>query len=215
MTRKGKIAQLPFAVREQLNLRLRDGQLSPKILPWLNSEMGFKGRACITDGNLSEWRAGGYQDWLKGQAKIDHVRQLSEFSLRVAQAGGGAMDLPAAIAGGQIMELLESVDPGNFKELLGADPSHWIKVLEVLARLQRSKADEKVAGQNDVKLQQNARRLELEELRYQVKTCELFVKWIADKRAADLAADQALKPDVKIAKLRELMFGPAKEQPDA
>ncbi len=211
MTRKGKIAQLPFSIREQLNARIRDGQLAPRILPWLNAECGLKGRAVITDGNISEWRAGGYQDWLRDQAKIEETQRRAEFCLRIAQAGGGAMELPAAIAGGQIMEVLEEFDPVLVKAALADEPGNWIKLLEVLARLQRSKADEKVAGQGDVKLAQNARKLDLEEQRHQVKTCELFIKWVADKRAADLAADQALKPDVKIAKLRELMFGKVAE----
>jgi hypothetical protein len=214
VTRKGKIAQLPFALRELLNQRLRDGQLAPKILPWLNGAAGLRGRGCINDGNISEWRQGGYQDWLAGQEQVEKTRRLAEHCLRIAEAGGSAMALPASIAGAQLMEVLEGLDPETLKAAVGDDPENWLKTLEILARLQRSKADERMADQGEKKLEQNARKLSLAEQTLQLKTCELFLEWYANKRAAEIAENQALKPDVKIAQLRELMFGAPKD-PDA
>ena len=71
MTRTGKIARLPHTIREQLNRRLPDGELGKPILQWLNSlpevkallDEHFAGRP-ITKGNLTEWKNGGYRDWL-------------------------------------------------------------------------------------------------------------------------------------------------------
>ena len=37
MTRKGKIARLPQAVREQINRRLENGQEGKQIAQWLNT----------------------------------------------------------------------------------------------------------------------------------------------------------------------------------
>jgi hypothetical protein len=70
-TRLGKIARLPHSIREQLNLKLHDGLTAKSILPWLNSlpevqailAADFDNRP-ITKQNLSEWRQGGFRDWL-------------------------------------------------------------------------------------------------------------------------------------------------------
>ena len=36
MTRNGKIARLPLAVRQQLNQRLQNGELAQDLLSWFN-----------------------------------------------------------------------------------------------------------------------------------------------------------------------------------
>ncbi|MGO8676222.1 MAG: hypothetical protein ACLQVX_10175 [Limisphaerales bacterium] len=36
MTPNGKIARLPLAIRQQLNLRLQNGELAQDLLSWLN-----------------------------------------------------------------------------------------------------------------------------------------------------------------------------------
>ena len=71
-TRVGKIARLPEAIREQLNQRLLNGALGSETVIWLNQlpdvkkvvAQWFAGRP-ISEHNLSEWRHGGYQDWLR------------------------------------------------------------------------------------------------------------------------------------------------------
>jgi hypothetical protein len=70
-TRIGKIARLPHSIREQLNLKLHDGLPAKSILPWLNSlpetkailTADFDNRP-ITKQNLSDWKHGGFRDWL-------------------------------------------------------------------------------------------------------------------------------------------------------
>ncbi len=87
MIRTGKIARLPRAVREALNLRLQDGEAGQQLVAWLNSRddvravltAQFAGRP-ITEQNLSEWRQGGYADWLKYQDTRSWVRSLVERS---------------------------------------------------------------------------------------------------------------------------------------
>ena len=61
MTRLGKIARLPRAVREQLNHRLADGEMGKRLVEWLNTlpvvhavlTAEFGGRA-INEQNLSD-----------------------------------------------------------------------------------------------------------------------------------------------------------------
>jgi hypothetical protein len=49
-------------------------------------------------------------------------------------------------------------------------------------------------------------QLALDRSKFQRETCELFVKWVADKRASEIANSAASNAD-KIEKLGELMFG--------
>src|SRR6266581_1936174 len=78
--RSGKIALLPHHIREQLNLRLRNNNRPASILAWLNAlpetkallNAEFQGRP-LTKQNLSDWRHGGFRDWL--------LRQEASFSL--------------------------------------------------------------------------------------------------------------------------------------
>jgi hypothetical protein len=72
--RNGKIARLPREVRERLNRRLEDGEQGKKLVVWLNEmpevqavlATEFRGKA-INGQNLTEWRQGGYRDWLAQQ----------------------------------------------------------------------------------------------------------------------------------------------------
>ena len=98
MTRNGKIARLPRAVREELNRRLQDGELGTQLVPWLNEHpevnrvlaMSFGGRP-INEQNLSEWRAGGYQDWLAEKEALAQTRELTAEAREMAEASGGQL----------------------------------------------------------------------------------------------------------------------------
>src|SRR5450756_99361 len=85
MTRNGKIARLPKAIREQLNKNLEDGVPGVRLVDWLNSLPAvqqvlteqFDGRG-INETNLSEWKAGGFLDW---QARQEMRAQAQELAL--------------------------------------------------------------------------------------------------------------------------------------
>jgi hypothetical protein len=85
ITRISKIARLPKLIREQLNHRLDNGEFGKAILPWLNNlpetqrilTEHFAGKP-ITHQNLSEWRLGGYRDWLFLQQRLQWYEQLGE-----------------------------------------------------------------------------------------------------------------------------------------
>jgi hypothetical protein len=93
-TRNGKIARLPLEIREQLNTRLADGEPGNRLVEWLNSNPDvmkvmaeqFDGRP-INENNLSEWRAGGYEEWLTLHSFLDETRVLSENAGQVADTG--------------------------------------------------------------------------------------------------------------------------------
>ena len=84
MSRRGKIARLPFSVRDVLNTRLFEGEQARSILKWLNShpmirsvlDSEFDGKP-IRAQNLSEWRKGGYREWLLQHEAMRSVTRLN------------------------------------------------------------------------------------------------------------------------------------------
>jgi hypothetical protein len=84
VTRNGKIARLPCEIRDQLNRRLQDGEQGKRLVSWLNAlpqvrhvlAEGFGGKP-IREQNLSEWRKGGYPDWLAQQEALDLVKRVT------------------------------------------------------------------------------------------------------------------------------------------
>ena len=114
MTRNGKIARLPKAIREELNQRLEDGQMGIWLVEWLNSlpevqtvlAEQFDGRA-INEVNLTEWKGGGFLDWQARRDMRVHAQELAEESSDLKTA------LPGALA-----EHLNMVVAGRYAELL-------------------------------------------------------------------------------------------------
>jgi hypothetical protein len=67
----GKISRLPREIREQLNQRLDDGEPGNRLVAWLNGLPAVQallaaefGGAAINEQNLSNWKQGGYRDWI-------------------------------------------------------------------------------------------------------------------------------------------------------
>src|SRR5580658_4736829 len=95
--RNGKIANLPNDIREQLNLRLLEGETSRELAAWLNalpevqSILGsqFNG-APISEVNLTHWRQGGYLQWLTERECFDSARALAEGDCELATTGFSA-----------------------------------------------------------------------------------------------------------------------------
>ncbi len=85
MTRTGKIARLPLAIRDQLNRRLLDNEPGPSLLEWLNSlpdvqailTADFASQP-ISPANLSQWKNGGYSDWLTRRDALALARDLDD-----------------------------------------------------------------------------------------------------------------------------------------
>jgi len=114
MTRNGKIARLPKAIRDELNQRLEDGQLGVRLVDWLNMlpevqtvlTEQFDGRA-INEVNLSEWKAGGYLDWQARREMLADTQELIE----------EAQDLKAG-TNGPLAEQLGAIVAGRYAQLL-------------------------------------------------------------------------------------------------
>jgi len=82
-SRTGKIARLPHSLRDQLNRRLRENEPAKTILPWLNALPEVKALlaaqfdSCpISKQNLSEWKSGGFRDWVILQDSLEFAKSL-------------------------------------------------------------------------------------------------------------------------------------------
>src|SRR4051812_7060114 len=115
-TRHGKVARLPKEVREQLNRRLENGWRGAKLVKWLNElpevkevlRTEFNGRP-ISEQNLSQWRDGGYADWLRHQGTKEQIRWAVERSEDVDEAEGDEplCDRLARLAEGELAEQMQ------------------------------------------------------------------------------------------------------------
>jgi hypothetical protein len=133
MTRHGKIARLPQQIREQINRRLLDGQKGRDIIAWLNSleevkaalAQGFEGRE-INDGNLSEWKLGGYRDWEAQQAALAETQRIVSEGMELDKVGDKTLadKLAAWLLGRYAVATRQLIENEN-------DPAAWKLLREV------------------------------------------------------------------------------------
>lgn len=200
---RSKIGRLPFAVRNELNERIRDGAQGAELLDWLNGLKETKKvlreakEAPINAQNLTDWRSTGYKDWLDDQADADRFRRLAEVSHTLATAAGGsAAGVACNIATAKIMDALEGADEDKIADLTRA-----------LAALRSGEnAAQKVALAEEKNAIQKE-QLELSRAKFERDTARLFVKWAQNRDALSIAADKRLGSDEKTERLGRLMFG--------
>ena len=192
--RKGKVAHLPAAIRENINRMLYDGKTGKQIIAWLDQQEahdvnGFG--SDISDSNISQWRAGGYQDWLKSESQMEGIRKRAELSLRMAQAAGGslAQSIVARIAG-DIDEKLDGLSDEDMEKLQPI----LATVLE--AEKMRLKA---------IEVEHKGEALDILKQRFQRETCVQFLAWFKDQAARDIA-ESAVSNEEKIEALRKRYY---------
>ena len=200
---RSKIGRLPFAIRNELNDRIRDGVGGSEILAWLNGLPSTRKiirelkSGEINAQNLTDWRSSGYRDWLEDQCQADRIRRLAEISQTLASAAGGnAAGVCCNIATAKIMDALESADEEQVADLAKA--------------LVQLRAGENAAQKVALAEEKNAiqkEQLELSRAKFERDTARLFVKWAQNKDALSIATDRKLGGDEKTERLGRLMFG--------
>ena len=200
---RSKIGRLPFAVRNELNERIRDGAQGAELLAWLNGLKETKRilremkSGEVNAQNLTDWRSTGYKDWLDDQGEADRIRRLAEVSQTLAAAAGGNVaGVGCSIATAKIMDALESADDD--------------KVSDLATALVKLRASENAAQKVALAEEKNAlakEQLSLSRAKFERDTTRLFIKWAANKDALALATDRRLGSDEKTERLGRLMFG--------
>jgi len=93
-TGKGKIANLPSPIRDELNYRISEGDEGIELVEWLNAKPEvaevvnklFDGIP-ISEQNLSEWRKRGFQKWLAHHNAVDESNAVHGNSADIAATG--------------------------------------------------------------------------------------------------------------------------------
>ena len=85
--RNGKIAALPKAVRDRINLMMLDGLTYLEII----AELGDVGKG-LNEDNLGNWKSGGYTQWLKSNEQRQTMLVVQEAiidrALKMGRPGG-------------------------------------------------------------------------------------------------------------------------------
>lgn len=236
--RNGKIARLPHALRKEVNRRLLDGETSTVILAWLNAqpaaikvwEAHFEGVPANAE-NLSQWRLGGYADWIREQEKTEAIKGLADYSVRLAKSAGAKLSEGVqAVLGGHILEtietILESEVPGKLvTKGRGKDAETDIEPgdpVDRLGQLTDIVAKLRLADQRSEKLEIEHKRTklrerdhELQKEKFEKQTVEKFMAY-AQSPEARAILDSGKPKSVQMASLRKLIFGdrtPAQSTP--
>jgi hypothetical protein len=133
--RTGKIARLPAEVRDQVNEMINDGLEYPRIIEWL-AEQGFPG---FVPMNLSRWKDGGYEEWLKHQERLEELEVKIRYAAEVAHGSEGARFQQAALSltSIQFFELLNRFDSVVLSRALAERPDKFPALINSLAKLTR------------------------------------------------------------------------------
>src|SRR5262245_18670245 len=129
---RSKISRLPKTVRDQLNLLILDG------IPYaeIPARLGDIAKD-INEDNLSTWKTGGHQEWLKEQQRVEDCRISQELTLDLAMERQGidSFQAPNKIAAALICEALADLGSETFRKAIAANPLNALRMLNTLSRL--------------------------------------------------------------------------------
>ncbi|MCX6897203.1 MAG: hypothetical protein NT105_00755 [Verrucomicrobia bacterium] len=160
-TRTGKIARLPLEVKTELNRRLRDGESGPSLLKWLNALPETKAVMAaqfhsqpVSEQNMSQWRRGGYKQWLAHQEILASVNQTLDDAAQIKDATPGSLtDAMASLLTARLSVVLADLKTQGTDGKINYESLHALCV--DLVELRRG-------DQNAERLQIEHKRLELE-----------------------------------------------------
>ncbi len=137
--RTGKIARAPFETRTRVNEMIRDGATAARIIKFLESKDIFG----VNEQNITNWRAGGYQDWLKEQSRLDDMKAKREFALEIVRQNEGSKlhEATLHLAASQLYEALTDFDISRLKDLLDEEPENYAAIVNSLAKLSKGALD--------------------------------------------------------------------------
>jgi hypothetical protein len=146
MTRRGKIARLPKGIREELNLRLQNGEAAAPVLTWLNGLPAVEeilkthfGGEPVSESNLSGWRSGGYLDWERALETLEVMARVREESQNLGEELDGAeiSDCMGTLVAAEMAALartLFALEPDPLKR--------WKRLCSVHKQLSRMRRDD-------------------------------------------------------------------------
>jgi len=134
--RNGKIARLPKDLRELINRMLDDGAQYQSIINELDKHRHRwpDGVKAFTDGNLSEWHQGGYQDWVHDQETRADLQARREHAQEV-DPGADVPDMVHDVGSLRLYHLLVSTDRDALEAKVRDNPTLYARLLNAYASL--------------------------------------------------------------------------------
>jgi hypothetical protein len=218
MTRNGKIARLPYLIRDLLNCRLRNGEQGAKLMKWLNGLPEVQevlaeefGSRPISEQNLSEWKQGGFEDWLRHQETRAWVQKLADESADLEQIAGDFsvadwLSAPVAVALGRWIHEVTVGAQNNPEQRKGL-----LAIARELAELRRSDHEEerlRIDRERWEAEQEEKKNEELEKLKREVVGKKAYVRvlfaeakrqYAAKVKAGTLLPEEEAKFHAKVA----------------
>jgi len=204
MSQIGKISSLPRAIRDQLNRRIYDGDCGRHLLDWLNSlpevlkiiHRDFAARE-INDQNLSDWKQGGYRQWLIHQEALTRVADLAENARELEAANSGRIS-------DHLATILLARYAAELAECNGNDDEPSRRKLRALHDLCRNIVD---LRRTDIE----AARIAIEQSRddrvrekTEEELAEYFRQWIEYPKVMECIADTS-DPETRARRIREIL----------
>ena len=183
ITRNGKIAHLPHSIRTQINQRLHDGETGVSLVEWLNSlpevravlAANFHGRP-ISEQNISEWKAGGYEDWLEQQEVLASVQHTLDDAAQLKATVPGSLAEPMAqLLVARLSLALRQLRPNPENGEVNCAALHAL--CADLVELRRGDQNAERMRIERERLQIERERLEMDRQQMQLRTVEQFWAW--------------------------------------
>ncbi|MGZ4962756.1 MAG: phage protein Gp27 family protein [Limisphaerales bacterium] len=132
--RNGNVAQLPKAVRDKINHMLLDGVIYADII----ENLGEDGKH-LQISNLSRWKDGGFQDWLKERQQVDTLRGFFELVMdMVANTEAEEIpDLTVKLLAARVCGVLTKLTPAELQNTISDDPKALSRLLSLVPKLSR------------------------------------------------------------------------------
>jgi hypothetical protein len=131
--KSGKIARAPKVLRDVVNGMLQDNKPQSEIIAFLEHN-GIRG---VRPQNVSNWRANGFQKWLKQNERLQEMKDRREFALQMVKDNEDSNVSEAAmqLAASTIYEALDDLDTGAIKTLIREQPENFPKLVNSLAKV--------------------------------------------------------------------------------
>ncbi len=131
-TRNGKVARLPYALRDMINRMLRNNIPHSQIADALD-ELQFK----VTERNISNWKTrGGYRDWCIAQDRALETRLLQDNLLEHLRKNDASQlaEVGLQLAATQLSQFFLKPET---REQLTNEPEKLARTIGILCRLAR------------------------------------------------------------------------------
>jgi hypothetical protein len=208
MARNGKIAHLPFEIRQELNRRLQDGEQGGLLLTWLNGLPGVRqvlardfGGCAISKQNLCEWRSGGFLEWQARQETLAQARELA----------GEATELVTATEG-KLTDHLATVLAARYASALagwnGEVTEKLRRKLRALRGLCQDIVELRRGDHSGARLKMEQERLEREREKTEKEVLAHFQRWVENQQVRDWICRAWASPGERERRLREIFNRP-------